>query len=872
MRLDLYYFKVFFLIPALGVVLFSRCHAQSYGLEFASHDVVLDKRTSLDLSPAKAFTFKDNFDLTFDLSFVPNRHIYFGYILRIIGQDNRNIDVIYDNGSNVRNHFNVVIGGKLSNINFDIAPKQLFSQWNRFNLKFDFDNDRLILIAGGKTYVAKNIHLQKGAYKILFGVNNYSQFETTDVPPMRLKDIEILQNKEVQYSWPLDEENGLIAHESLRQNNGAVSNPVWISSVHYNWKMAQSVIVNGTASLAFNAKKGLLYIVGLDSLYSYDVSAEEWSNVCYKNGDINLNAGQQSAFDPYNNTLYNIFPDQQFVGNYDFNDRRWNRKLAPGPVINFWHFNKIFSQKDTSLYIFGGYGQLSYKNEVMKYHINSGRWEALAVKGDFFTPRYLAGLGGNARGDTIYIIGGYGSESGSQILNPRNIYDIIRFTVKDRTFKKLAQLHVAGNDFAFANSIVIDSKTKKYYGLIFSEHKYNSSLQLISGSLDSAAYKPAGSIIPYSFHDIHSFADLYYCPVIKKFVAVTTLRLENGYTKVNVYTLLGPPYANTDQVTFAAVAGNRWFVIIAVLITMAVAIGLYFTFRKNKVVIQMPIVGPRPASQTTGTTAIDSAQPIAGKTEDLIPVNDVNKDNTFSKHKNAIFLFGDLQVFDAEGADITKYFTPLIRELFLVVALHSIKFGRGLSSETLNERLWYDKPEKSARNNRSVSITKLKLLLDRLGGYCHLSRETGNWMINIDYSQVYVDYQAYLDILRNKKQLDINGIRQLTGIVQRGNFLSNIDYEWLYPFKSEISNDVIDSLLHFLNYGNHSHDPELLIEIVNSIFFFDSVNEEAMTIKCKALSTLGKHSLARHTFENFSKEYRNLYGEEFKKDFHSVTA
>jgi len=58
---------------------------------------------------------------------------------------------------------------------------------------------------------------------------------------------------------------------------------------------------------------------------------------------------------------------------------------------------------------------------------------------------------------------------------------------------------------------------------------------------------------------------------------------------------------------------------------------------------------------------------------------------------------------------------------------------------------------------------------------------------------------------------------------------------------------------------------------VNFIFYFDPLNEEAMIIKCKTLSALGKHSLAHYTFENFSKEYRNLYGEEFKKDFHAVT-
>ena len=57
---------------------------------------------------------------------------------------------------------------------------------------------------------------------------------------------------------------------------------------------------------------------------------------------------------------------------------------------------------------------------------------------------------------------------------------------------------------------------------------------------------------------------------------------------------------------------------------------------------------------------------------------------------------------------------------------------------------------------------------------------------------------------------------------------------------------------------------------VGYIFYFDPVNEEAAILKCKALSSLGKHSLAKHTFESFMKEYKVIYGEDFKKDFHDI--
>ncbi len=191
----------------------------------------------------------------------------------------------------------------------------------------------------------------------------------------------------------------------------------------------------------------------------------------------------------------------------------------------------------------------------------------------------------------------------------------------------------------------------------------------------------------------------------------------------------------------------------------------------------------------------------------------------------------------------------------MLIALYSIKHDRGVSSEKLNDILWFDKSEKSARNNRAVNIAKLKSLLDKMGD-CHLSKDTGYWKIDIDYSKIMVDYHNYLNIVSNKSKLNKQKIIQLTHITQRGNFLSNIEYEWLDTFKSEVSNEITDSYILFANSIQIADDPEFLIKLANDIFYFDPVNEDAMIIKCKALAHIGKHSLAKQTFESFNKEYK----------------
>jgi len=448
----------------------------------------------------------------------------------------------------------------------------------------------------------------------------------------------------------------------------------------------------------------------------------------------------------------------------------------------------------------------------------------------------------------------------------------MRFTVKDKAFKKLFDLTVNGEEFTFANSLVIDDKAKMYYGLAFPQHKYNSSLRLLCGSLNNPSYYLIGSNIPYTFHDIHSFADLYYCADSKKFIAVTLFR-EGKQTQINVYSLLSPPFNPVKRKDKKSYTGILQYIVgIGIVFLGTVILSIVIKKRKRANVGPAIILAEIIDKEKTDITSYNEKNILNTKPEYSNPEKQATNYTAFDnkiEYKNTILLFGDLQVFDAEGIEVTKYFSPLIKELFLIILLYSVRWGRGLSSEKLNETLWYDKSAKSANNNRAVNIAKLKNLLDKLTG-CGISKSTGYWKLDIDYNNIYVDYYNYLSIVKDKTDLSIQKIKNLSAITQRGNFLSDIEYEWLDTFKSEISNEVIDTYLYFARSDKTAYEPEFLIELANYIFYFDPVNEEAMTLKCNALVSLGKHSLAKQAFENFTRDYKVIYGEEFKQGFQGI--
>ncbi|MFC0513034.1 galactose oxidase [Mucilaginibacter angelicae] len=836
------------------------CFAQNYGLRFASHEVVQDKRTSLELSPQKGFCFNGSFELSFDISFFPAYNVYFGYVVRIVSDDKRNFDLVYNTA---KNHFELVTGDKEPQISFDISQHALYNQWNRIRISFDASRSRLQVFSGGKTYTQQNVTLSKIAcYRITFGTNNHGEFETTDVPPMKIRDIQIVQSGNTQYKWPLNETDGNIAHEQIRHQDASIVNPVWVSLMHRNWSKVQAFTVNGMASVSFDQDSESLFVIATDTVYTYDIN----TGIVKKNAAVsklNLNQGNRAIYNPLNKSLYSFYTDARQVSRFNFSTNSWQSNFKPGQVTRYWHINKIISQRDSSMYLFGGYGYLLYHNQVLQYHFNTNKWDSIIYKGDFYMPRYLAATGATSKGDTAYILGGYGNASGKQILTPKYMYDMMRYTVSDHTFKKMFEIAPQGTDgFTFANSLVVDPENKNYYALIFPRHIYNSTLKLIRGSLSKPAYQVLESGIPYQFHDVHSFADLYFAPRSNKFIVVTLLRSEAGQTGVAVYTLLGPPLF--QAVRPESSGSNPAVTVWAIAAIGLIAGGAVYLTRKRQprtTEIKQVVFEPRAAHFQRIN---DQSGPPAEPEPEQIPVER-------EPLKNTILLFGGLQIFDAGGTEITKLFTPLIKEIFLLMLLYTIRLGRGISSERLNEMFWIDKPEKRASNNRSVSIIKLKTLLEGMD-HCRLSKETGAWTIDIDPEVVYVDYNRYLTLIKNKRKLNKQKIKELSDITQRGQFLPNSDYDWLDSFKSEISNDIINTYLYHARSAEFSQDPEFLIELANFIFYFDPVNEDAMILKCKAFSALGKHSLAKHTFENFSKTYKAIYERDFEKEFQAIVS
>jgi len=831
--------------------------AQTYGLKFNGINESLDNRTELNLTPDGFLTFQNDFEISFDYKtsrINPNSNLgLFGYILRVINKDNKNVDLLSSiTSDDVPPELNLIIGNKDSIVKAKYAESSI-DNWIKLKIKFDLSKDQVIFYTPEAFFVQENVGFKsEDEFKIIFGADDYKQFKTSDVPTMSIRDIKISERGKLKYHWILDEKKQHFIFDRLLGQKAVVKNPVWLSLNHQIWQTTFENEVQGQLMITSNPEKGEIFIVGSDELEIYSVSDDSSKKVPYKNKPTFLKGNFKPIYNNKDHKIYCYLVSNLLPHVLDITTGVWesknNRLTDVKYENNNTYFNRYYNESDNSIYLFGGYGQHKYNNDISKIDISNNILKPLQTNDSIYHPRYLSGLG--ALKDTIYILGGYGSKSGNQLINPQSYYDLIGYSIKDSTLFKKFEISPIMDDMCVASTIWIDENTRDYYALIYEKSIFNGSLQMIKGNLETSQIEMVGSKLPYQFLDVKSTAGLMYMKQQKKLVAYTTYITDSTTTQAKIYSINYPPDKFIEEIEELEESKDFTTLTLAVLGSVIVVFGfVYFKKRKkeNKVV--------------SGNRTVNK---IISKND--VEVANIEEELTVEKINYKLIFFGGFQVIDKDNIDITKQFTPLIKELFLLIWLHTYKNNKGISPEKMTEVLWYDKSDKSAQNNRSVNLAKLRMLLTEIGDF-NLSNKTGYWKCVYDKLEIRSDYVDFINLTSARASLTKQKINQLIEITEKGPFLHNVQYEWLDEFKAKVSDIIIDTLTYFAQQCDLKKEADFIIHLADSIFIFDVTNEDAMMLKCKSLYILGKHSQAKATYKKFSNEYLEMYGQSYEQSF-----
>jgi hypothetical protein len=672
---------------------------------------------------------------------------------------------------------------------------------------------------------------------------------------MSIKDIRINNYKgKPVYFWPLSKhaENGVF--DELKKQFSDAENPQWILDSYVSWKQQISFNAKYNPQICYNQDKNNIAVFDQSYFYSYDINAHFLKTEKLEKGIPEIFYTNQTGYNPLTRSYYSYIDVNDNLIPYDTIANSWYYMNKGRTTAFYMHHNKIISLFDSCLYVFGGYGHHKYNSAINKYDFKTQTWVELHFNGDQIQPRYLSGLGAIDE-NRVLIFGGYGSKTGAQELSPQNYYDLYIVDIKEMTIKKIWELTPPPKDnFVVANSLVVDTLHKCFYALCFPHQLYNTSLFLGKFSMEKPEYEIFSSNIPFAFQDIYSYADMFLNKETDELMAITSSSITQDSTViVSIYSLKYPPLTENglhQRVTNDLLFGYR--IVVPLFILSCFCGGIVYYFKKKKSTKQ----------NAQKSTIIPDFQADHTGNNELAPM-------LIGRH--SIFLFGGFRVIDKDGRDLTGEFSPLLKQLFLIILLNTLKDGIGISSLKLRETLWFDKTPESARNNRGVLLSRLRQIFKQ-EGIINIENKNSLWTIEFG-GNVYCDYYEAITLMRRLKKEDsptYKDVRELLYAVSRGGMLPNLQIDWIDSFKADFSNSLIDTLLYIVRHPNLKLSPQEHIDIADTIFIHDFLNEDALKIKCKTLIEMGKNGLAKDVYTSFVREYHTSFDSNFKYSFDQI--
>lgn len=811
------------------------------GLLFSSSAERINDRTSLILFDQQPLKLKDSFTVDFELSIWDVKQ--FGYIFRVINESKQEInfsfvnfygnDKIYLDFHSPITHKSVLLPITLQ----DIDEKR----WLPISIRFDLVADRAELKWKNQLYNCESIGLKNPSHiKLAFGLFGLN----LDVPRMAIRNIAVSSENRKPINILLDEVAGENVRDMRGYVKGKVQNPNWLANRYYFWQEKLKLSSDSMTRIAYDERNNRVIIADKKAIHNYSMRYDIREEVLIEGYPGTLPPGE-AIYDNKNGLLYAYNTDKAVEGRpsmaiIDLKNRTVNYKN--GVIGNRLHHHNSFIGMDNGLFIFGGYGNHSYSNNIYRYDAVNDRWEIVNLSGDAIFPRYFSATGQHYASSQILIMGGIGNESGKQEHGGVHLYDLYSVDLNTKQRSKIWELKEDfDGGFVPCGNLILDENRDYFYTLCYPQHQVNSVMQLYRFSLKDGSYQIVSDSIHVNAEQLETTVFLFYNKLMHEFYTVIRENSNDGRTSVRIYSLLSNPVTLAELM-----AGKRkpgfWFLIL-VPVLMLLAGAAFVIFRKRKK--QEPEL-----TESPDVVEIPEREP-----EDQYHIREVEK-------KNAVMVFGDFTVFDRNGRDISYRFSSKLRSLFALILFYSIDDER-ISTEKLTADLWPDKDPDSAKNTRGVTINRLRGILADISGIT-LYHQNSKWYFAFD-EEFYCDYIEYRNIAEKLKdpEADRNeNMAWLLEILKRGTLYPGLQENWIDAHKHTFENEIYKILWEHMIRLNEQKRFARLVEFADVYFMNDPLNEDVLKLAVTALQKSGKRDQALILYNKFVTTYKKSMGED----------
>ena len=523
---------------------------------------------------------------------------------------------------------------------------------------------------------------------------------------------------------------------------------------------------------------------------------------------------------------------------------KWSLKEQSMVEPTYANHARIYNPADSCYYFFGGYGFYHYRNDLYRLKVTTGEVEKVEYE-PLLSPRYSAAL--SIVGDELYIFGGRGNKLGKQEMSVSFNNELCAINLKTGKSRVLWSGDASHySTTLMASSMYYEPEDSSFYTVCL-----NGGGVLLKIQKDKVGWtevsKPMDIVQDWQECDISFYAS----PQKHRLFLVVDKLLADRTYDVSIYSINTPLMNDNDIEQKVEVHSSVWlWWLIGGMVLLLAVLSVYILRRKK----------------TSATDVADEAGvlSLSNKESETEKESEHPEVTYFDRSHSAISLLGTFNVRDKEGQDITPLFTSRLKNLLILLVLYTEKNPKGILGKKLTDILWSEKDDESARNNRNVTLRKLRVLLEKVGDV-EIVNEAGFFRIRWGEG-VFCDYRTVLKCIADYKnggeQTDETLLDQIVEIQMYGPLLSNTFIDWLDDFKEAYSSLSIDLLRNLLE--TKRNNPQTALRVADILFLHDPLNEEALAARCSVYYAQGKKGLAKSTYDRFCKEYKESLGEDYQ--------
>ncbi|SDH47166.1 Kelch repeat-containing protein [Bacteroides ovatus] len=834
--------------------------SRNYGLYFQSYSVPADQRTTLFLDDDKAFSFNENFTVTFQMQ-IRNK-LNYGSIMGLHTGDGQ--DLFFALVGKEDSHLipALIYKGKI----IEIQTVVKHDEWFPVSIQIDKKQNTIGIRFNQKDTILTSPLPDIKSVAVRFG--KLTGYET-DIVAMNVKDVTIVQDRKQTRHWMLKNHNENICYDEIEGAIARANYPRWVLDQYTEWQEIYSGTTDQRFDIAFNERDALFYMVYPEKIVTLNALTGSTTEMKVEGGYPAIEYHNHLLYDTLSNQLISYFQTEQRVSYFSFDTRRWSLETKSAKMADDYNHARAYNPADSSYYFFGGYGFHHYHNRLCRLKVGDTRIEEVAYDTPI-DPRFSASA--SVVDGKLYIFGGRGNEQGRQELGTVFYSELYAIDLKSGKTQLLWKKTPERKDelTSTSSSMIFNPEDHSFYTVSL---KAGGSLWRIPMKAEEewqAVGKPIANNLIHQDYDL----SYYYSLAHQKMFVVMDKIMSDGQHRFFIYSIDTPLIQEADTLQRIEEAGDDksdyYYMAGAVCLILCLCVVYYLRRKSAKSKAPMPEI-PMSVLHEEPLTAKEEVVDDAGKEEVSLKETTVSEEEKvyFDRSRSTISLLGTFYVRDKEGRDTTASFTPLLKSFLSLLILHSQTEQKGIPVKLLNEILWMDKDELSVRNNRNVALRKLRVLLAEVGDI-NIIKESG--FLRIEFGEdVFCDYQTVCNYMKDSKaSADDNKQETYVRILELllyGPLLQDLRFDWLDDFKADYSNVSIDWLDNLLAIEEEKRNVPMILRIADTMFLHDPLNEKALSAKCRILYASDKKGLAKKAYDNFAKEYKEMLGEEYKTPF-----